>query len=124
MTIIRATDAPQFELPGVQFTALAAPSRGSADICTWRISVAPGLESPQPHTLDQDEIFMVTAGAIRVTPGGEVLGSGDAVVVPAGSEILLINPNDEPAEAYIAIRAGFNAAMADGTPIGTPPWAQ
>jgi quercetin dioxygenase-like cupin family protein len=124
VTIIRAIDAPQFELPGVQFTALAAPSRGSAQICTWRINVAPGLTSPESHTIDQDEIFMVTAGAIRVTPGGDLLSAGDAVVVPAGSPILLVNPNDEPAEAYIAIRAGFTAAMADGTAIGTPPWAQ
>jgi mannose-6-phosphate isomerase-like protein (cupin superfamily) len=123
MTVIRAATARQFELPGVRFTALAAPSRGSTDLCTWRITVAPGLDSAQPHTLDRDEIFMVTEGALRLTPGGDVLGPGDALVVPAGSPIQLANPGDEAAEAYVAIRAGFSATMGDGTPIGTPPWA-
>src|SRR3712207_2406616 len=108
MTVIRAATAEQFALPGVRFTALAAPSRGSTDLCTWRITVAPGLDSAQPHSLDRDEVFMVTAGALRLTPGGDVLGPGDALVVPAGSPIQLANPGDEPAEAYVAIRAGFS----------------
>jgi len=112
VTVIRATEAPRFELPGVEFTGLAAPSRGSTDVCTWQIIVAPGFVSPEPHTLDRDEIFMVTEGALRMTPGGERLGPGDAVVVPAGSPILLVNPGDRPARAFVAIGAGF-AARAD-----------
>ena len=124
MTIVRAAEAPTFELPGVTFTALAAPSRGSADVCTWRISVAPGLRSDQSHRIDRDEIFMVTSGELTITPGGERLHAGDAVVVPAGQPIALENPTDEPAEAYIAIQAHFTATMADGTVVGTPPWAQ
>ena len=123
MTVIRGAEAPSFEVPGVTFTALAAPSRGSADVCTWRITVAPGLHSEQAHTLDRDEIFMVTAGALRITPGGELLRSGDAAVVPAGQPIALVNETGTPAEAYVAIRAGFTATMADGTVLGTPPWA-
>lgn len=123
MTVIRAAEAPSFALPGVRFTALAAPSRGSADLCTWRITVAPGLRADQAHTLDRDEIFMVTAGALRITPGGELLRAGDAAVVPAGQPIAVENDADTPAEAYVAIRAGFTATMADGTALGTPPWA-
>jgi mannose-6-phosphate isomerase-like protein (cupin superfamily) len=123
MTIVRAAEAPVFELPGVTFTALAAPSRGSADVCTWRITVAPGLRSDQSHRLNRDEVFMVTAGELRITPDGERLCTGDAVVVPAGEPIALENPTSEPAEAYIAISANFTATMADGTVLGTPPWA-
>ncbi len=123
MTVIKAADAPVFELPGVQFTALAAPSRGSADVCTWKLTVAPGRDPDQPHTLDQDEIFMILSGTIRATPGGETLGAGDAVVVPAGEEIQLVNTGTEPAELYVAIRSGFTGTMADGTKV-TPPWAQ
>jgi len=33
------------------------------------------------------------------------------------------NLGDEPAEAYVAIGAGFTATMVDGTAVGTPPWA-
>jgi mannose-6-phosphate isomerase-like protein (cupin superfamily) len=124
MTIVRAAQAPTFELSGVTFTGLAAPSRGSADVCTWRITVAPGLRSDQSHRIDRDEIFMVTAGELRITPDGELLRAGDAAVVPAGAPIAVENPADEPAEAYIAIAANFTATMADGTVVGTPPWAR
>jgi mannose-6-phosphate isomerase-like protein (cupin superfamily) len=122
--VITAAEAPRFELAGVEFAGLASPTRGSADVCTWRITVAAGLHSPQPHKLDRDEIFMVSSGAIRLGPDAPTLTAGDAVVVPAGQPIQLINPGAVPAEAYVVIRSGFTAAMADGTPIGTPPWAQ
>ena len=123
MTIIRAAEAPRFQLPGVEFTALAAPSRGSAGLCTWRLTVAPDRPEDKPHTLDQDEIFMVISGTVRATPGGEVLGAGDAAVVRAGDPIQLVNTGAEPAELYVAIRAGFTGTMDDGTKI-SPPWAQ
>ncbi|CRK58788.1 hypothetical protein [Alloactinosynnema sp. L-07] len=123
MAVIKAADAPRFELPGIEFTGLAAPSRGSGGLCTWRISVAPGVDSA-PHTLDEDEVFMVTAGALRVTPDGEELSAGDAVVVLAGDPIAVRNAGSEPATAYIAIRAGFTPKMADGTAVDTPPWAR
>ncbi|WP_436500734.1 cupin domain-containing protein [Actinokineospora sp. HUAS TT18] len=123
MSVIKAADAPRFELPGVEFTGLASPSRGSADLCTWRITVAPGVDSA-PHTLDRDEVFMVTAGTLRVTPDGPELSAGDAVVVPAGEPIAVRNAGAEPAQAYIAIRSGFTPKMADGTAVDTPPWAR
>ena len=103
MHVLRAALADRFELPGVAFTAAAAPSRGSADVCTWHLTVEPGLESPNAHVLDQDEIFMVMAGVVRLTPGGEVA---------------------EPARVVVVIRSGFTATGDDGVAIGTPPWAR
>jgi|SoiMethySBSTD1v2_1073268.scaffolds.fasta_scaffold296362_3 mannose-6-phosphate isomerase-like protein (cupin superfamily) len=123
MTVIRAAEAPRFELPGVEFTALAAPSRGSAGLCTWRLTVHPDRPEPEPHTLDQDEVFMVLSGTVRVRPDAPELGPGDAVVVPAGEPIALVNTGSAPAELYVAIRAGFVGTMADGSTI-SPPWAQ
>jgi redox-sensitive bicupin YhaK (pirin superfamily) len=120
-TILRAVDAPRFEIPGVTFVGMASPSRGSEQVCTWKIIVAPRHESAAAHTLDRDEVFMVLSGSIGVA--GEVLGPGDALVVPAGDDIELSNPGDVPAEVMVAIPAGFTATMADGTPFGTPPWA-
>jgi mannose-6-phosphate isomerase-like protein (cupin superfamily) len=123
MTVIRAGEAPRFELPGATFTGLASPSRGSAELCTWRLSVEPSRETPDPHELDQDEVFMVISGTVRISPGGAELGPGDAEVIPAGSPIQLVNTADTPAELYVAIRAGFVGTMADGTKV-SPPWAQ
>jgi mannose-6-phosphate isomerase-like protein (cupin superfamily) len=124
MYVVAATDAPRFELPGVEFTGLASPSRGSSRVCTWRLTVAPDLRSDQSHTLDRDEIFMVASGAIRLAPGAAVLRAGDAAVVPAGTPILLDNPLAEPAVVYVVVEAGFTAVMEDGTPVDTPPWAR
>jgi mannose-6-phosphate isomerase-like protein (cupin superfamily) len=121
--IVRGAEAPRFELPGLEFTAMAAPSRGSAGLCTWRLAVAAGLVSPEPHTIDQDEVFMVTAGAVQLSPHGETVHAGDTAIVPAGAEIQLSNAGETPAEVIVAIRAGFTAKGADGASIGTPPWA-
>jgi mannose-6-phosphate isomerase-like protein (cupin superfamily) len=122
--VIRATEAPRFELPGIEFTGLATPSRGSRELCTWLVTVAAGLDSPEPHSLDRDEVFMITSGALRLHPNAELLRAGDAAVVPAGTPIQVSNPGSEPATAYVAVLAGFTAMGADGTPIPSPPWAR
>jgi mannose-6-phosphate isomerase-like protein (cupin superfamily) len=122
-TILRAAQAPRFEIPGVTFVGMASPSRGSGQLCTWKITVAAGHESDGPHTLDRDEVFTVLSGSVRLAAGGEVLGPGDVLVVRAGEPIEVANPGDQPAEVLVAITAGFTATMADGTSFGTPPWA-
>src|SRR5262252_5646964 len=119
MHVITASEAPTFALEGVTFTGYAAPSRGSAGLCAWRIRVAGGLSSDNAHRIDQDEVFLVTSGRIRLTPDGPALSAGDCAVVPAGTPIQLSNPDSGEATAYVAIRAGFSATAGDGTPIGT-----
>ena len=123
MQVIHAADAPRFQLPGVEFTGLAAPSRGSRQLCTWRLAVDPGVRNDEPHTIDRDEVFMVLAGSVQITPDGEKLGPGDALVVQAGEPIQLSNLGETTAELYVAITAGFTGTMANGTQI-QPPWAQ
>jgi mannose-6-phosphate isomerase-like protein (cupin superfamily) len=87
------------------------------------LNVDPGLDTPQAHRIDRDEVFAVIEGRVRLTPAGAVLEAGDAAIVPAGSPIQLSNAGDGPAVLHVAIQAGFAATMADGTPVGTPPWA-
>lgn len=123
MHVLRAADAPRFQLHGVEFTGLAAPSRGSAGLCTWKLTVDPGVGGDAPHTLDRDEVFLVLSGSVQVTPDGDKLEAGDVVVVPAGEPIALTNLGSGTAELYVAITAGFTGTMADGTTI-QPPWAQ
>ena len=122
MPVIRATESPTFDLPGVRFSAYAAPSRGSHQLCTWQITVAPGNDGA-PHTLDHDETFFVLSGRLRFTPDGAELGPGDAAIVPAGEQIAVANPGPDEAVAYVAIAAGFTATTADGERL-QPPWAQ
>jgi mannose-6-phosphate isomerase-like protein (cupin superfamily) len=123
MQIIRANEAPRFELPGVEFTVMAAPSLGSAGLCAWRLSVDVGVRNDEAHTIDRDEVFMVLSGSVQVTADGEKLGPGDAVVVLAGEPIQLANLGETKAELYVAITAGFTGTMADGSTV-QPPWAQ
>jgi mannose-6-phosphate isomerase-like protein (cupin superfamily) len=124
MQVIAATDSPQFEVPGTPFTGLASPSRGSSEIGTWRIRVAADLHSPASHTLDRDEIFMISSGAIQVSPGGPLVGAGDAAVVPARTPIQLVNAHAERAEVYVVVRADFTGTFENGSTIHTPPWAR
>jgi mannose-6-phosphate isomerase-like protein (cupin superfamily) len=121
--VTTATAAPRFELPGLEFISGAAPSRGSSELCVWTLAVAAGHTSSQAHTLDHDEVFAVTSGTIRLQDGAEPLTAGDTAVVSAGTPIQLANPGAGPASVVVAIRAGFRATMADGTDVGTPPWA-
>jgi len=120
---LRVADAPTFDLPGVRFTALAAPSRGSAGVCTWLLDVEPGLAPSDPHVIDEDEVFHVVAGAIRLSDDGPVVRAGEVAVVPAGERIRLSNAGTGAAKVHVAVRAGFTATRADGTTIGTPAWA-
>jgi quercetin dioxygenase-like cupin family protein len=122
MTVVRASECPTFELPGVRFSAYAAPSRGSRELCTWRITVAPGNHGA-PHTLDRDETFLVLSGRLRFTPDGDELGAGDVAIVPAGEPIEVVNPGPGDAVAYVAVAAGFTATTAEGDRL-QPPWAQ
>lgn len=122
-TIIRAQGAPRFQLPGLEFAGLASPSRGSADLCTWRLTVQPAFASPDAHLLDRDEVFVVTRGAVRLEADGDVIAAGDASVVPAGTPIQLANAGEGEAELIVSIPAGFTATTQDGATIGTPPWA-
>ncbi len=123
MPTMQAAEAPHFELPGLVFTGLASPSRGSAGLCTWRLEIEPGFASADGHTLDRDEIFMVVAGEIRLSPDDEPITAGGCAVVPAGTSIRVSNAGVGRAEVIVAITAGFSATTEDGTEIGTPPWA-
>ena len=122
-TVTRASETPRFQLPGVEFTGLASPARGSSDLCTWRLTLEPDLRSPESHTIDRDEVFMVVGGEVKLHPEGEPLSAGDVAVVPAGHPIQVLNVGEGAAEVIVAIAAGFRATMADGSEIGTPPWA-
>ncbi|HLZ59487.1 MAG TPA: cupin domain-containing protein [Ktedonosporobacter sp.] len=123
MAIVRATESPRFDLPHTRFFGLLAPSRGSTELCTWRLEVDPG-EGPA-HQLDHEEAFVMLEGSLTFTLNGETfdLGPGDALAVPAHTWFSASNRTGATAKALISIRSGFRATMASGEEINTPPWA-
>jgi quercetin dioxygenase-like cupin family protein len=122
MPVIKASAAPTFEIPGLQVLSLAAPSRGSAESCVWRITVAPGTPGT-PHSVDREEIFIGLSGEGRVELDGEDarLAAGDTLVVPAGRSFSLSNPSAEPFVAMVVLPVGGRAVMPDGACF-SPPW--
>jgi quercetin dioxygenase-like cupin family protein len=119
-------DRPTFELGPTTFRAGAAPSRGSTTTALWTVTVAGGVGEGMPHRLDQEEVFLVLVGEPTLTVGDDRhdCRAGDVVVVAPNTLLALSNPGTDPATLVASIPTGFNATGADGTAIGTPPWAQ
>jgi mannose-6-phosphate isomerase-like protein (cupin superfamily) len=124
MPVIPASAAPSFDIPGVRFTGLAAPSRGARETAVWRLSMAPATE-PLTHRLTREEVFVALAGRGRFRIGAEEMdvAAGGAVIVPADTDFSLSNPHDKPFEAVVALPVGGCARIGDAPPF-TPPWAE
>jgi mannose-6-phosphate isomerase-like protein (cupin superfamily) len=124
MPIIPASDAPNFDIPGVRFTGLAAPSRGARETAVWRLSMAPATK-PLTHRLTHEEVFVALAGKGRFKIGAEEfdVAAGGAVIVPSDTDFSLSNPHDKPFEAVAVLPVGGRAMIGDAPPF-TPPWAE
>jgi mannose-6-phosphate isomerase-like protein (cupin superfamily) len=123
MPVIAAPTSPTHEVGGTRFTSLATPSRGSARTSIWQVEIPAG-ETPTPHELTDEEIFVVLEGAASVTIDGDVssAGVGDAVVVPAGVSFILANAGDQALRLLCCQPVGGQAVLPGGEPF-TPPWA-
>ena len=125
MAIIRATEAPKFQLPGFTFTGLLSPSRGATEICTWLIEIEPGAHG-QAHWLDHEEIFVVLAGTMTGSVNNEAfeLHVGDAMSLPAHALFDPSNTDTEPALVMACLPVGAKGTAADGRELGVPPWVK
>lgn len=122
MPIIPAPAAPTHDLGDTRFTALASPSRGSAETSVWIVEIDPGTPAT-PHRLTREEVFVVLDGAASVRIG-EVSGTaaaGDAVVVPPGVDFEIAVAGDSPLRMVCCLPTGGQACIGDAT--FTPPWA-
>jgi mannose-6-phosphate isomerase-like protein (cupin superfamily) len=122
MHLIKSSSAPEFEIPGLRVVGLAAPSRGAAETCVWRITIAPGTPAT-PHAISREEIFVALSGQARIELDGrsQTLTPGDALVVPAGETFSLSNPGAEPFSALAVLPVGGQAMLPGGEPF-SPPW--
>lgn len=124
MPFIPAAEARIFDIPGVRFAGLAAPSRGATENAVWIVTLQPGAPG-MPHRLTREEIFVAIGGAASATVDGTAheLTEGSALVVPAGATLSLSNPHAAPFRAVVVLPVGGQARI-DGEAPFTPPWAQ
>ena len=124
MNLIASAEAAIFDVPDTHVIAYAAPSRGSTELCLWRIDIAPGSTSPLHH-MDCEEVFLCLEGHAVVTAAGRErpVEPGDCLVLPAGTDFSFRVLGDEPFRALACIRAGGKATMAASGDTFVPPWA-
>jgi quercetin dioxygenase-like cupin family protein len=124
MPILYAHDAPDYELSvSARITGLAAPSRDSAELTTYRVRLEPGSAVPA-HRHDHEEVFTLVAGAAMVVLDDEehLIGPGDTVIVPAGTEHYSYSQTDH-ADIIAAVPAGTSFITPDGE-VRLPDWGR
>ena len=123
MPIIHPQDAPTFQLPGITFTGLASPRRGSTENSVWRVAVEAGSEG-KAHSVTREETFVALEGRALLEVDGVVheLVAGGAFVLAAGSTLKLANPGPGPFMAVAVLPVG-GQVLAGDAPAFIPPWA-
>lgn len=121
--LITGESAPRFDLPGIQFRGLAAPSRGAEESAVWVVSIAPGTPGT-PHQLTREEVLVAIEGRARASIAGIQYDfeAGDGLVVPPRTDFVLENPYETAFRAVAVLPVGGGAVIGDETFI--PPWAQ
>jgi len=123
MPVFSPEEATTFETHGASFRSYVAPSRGSRELCAWRLEVPAGLDGVA-HRPNREEVLLVLDGELGITIDGirSQLHRGDVALVPAHSR-LQVDGGHGGATAWVATTPGLEAEMADGTLI-TPPWGR
>ncbi len=123
MPVFKPSDAVLYETHGSRFFSYAAPSRGSDQLCAWRLDVPAGLGGVA-HRPSREEILLVLDGVLHVTLDGDRTDAraGDVIVVPANTE-LRVDGGSTEASAWVTTTPGLEAVTADGSRMA-PPWAQ
>ncbi|BCJ55498.1 cupin [Actinoplanes sp. NBRC 14428] len=122
MSVVREADAVAHRLHGATFHSFVAPSRGSRELCAWRLEVADGTVGV-PHRVSREEVLLLLTGEVTATIDGEAstVRAGEAAFVPAGASFALDNTSGGPATAWVTTSVGLRATLADGSEI-SPPW--
>jgi quercetin dioxygenase-like cupin family protein len=122
MPVVPATSAHVFEVHGSRFQAYVSPSRGSSQLCAWRLEVPPDLRGT-PHRPTREEVLLVLTGELSASVDGarSLLGPGDVLVVPPGAEFA-VDAGPQGCTAWVTTTPGLEAVLPDGSRLA-PPWA-
>jgi mannose-6-phosphate isomerase-like protein (cupin superfamily) len=113
---------PKHSIDGTEFTTLATPSHGNADVRVWQVEIQPGTPAV-PHSLTRSEVFVVQSGQATVNIAGDetVVRVNDVLVVPAETLFHLRAEGDTPFRALVCFPIDGQAALPGKQPF-TPPW--
>ena len=123
MIIINPSEARTTRTASAVMHSLAAPSQGSEQLATWKVSVIHRGESPV-HVIDKDQVWRPITGSFEFTVDGdtEQVSAGQALVVPAGS-VRQFRSTGEPIEALVAMPAGGRVSIPGAAAASPVPWA-
>jgi quercetin dioxygenase-like cupin family protein len=112
----------RYDAHGGRVLSYVAPSRGSEQLCAWRLEVPPDLRGV-PHRPTREEVLLVLTGELCAAVDGSraTLRPGDVLVVPAGAE-LAIDGGPPGCTAWVTTSPGLEAVLPDGRRMA-PPWA-
>jgi quercetin dioxygenase-like cupin family protein len=124
MSVIEEEQTVVHELHGARFSSYVAPSRGSTQLCAWRVAVEPGVPG-QEHRVSREEVFLVLAGTPTLTLDGTatVLEPGQVAFAAVGTRIRLANHGRTEAALWVSTSVGLEAELPDGSTV-RPPWTR
>ncbi|NUS72870.1 MAG: cupin domain-containing protein [Corynebacteriales bacterium] len=104
-------------------TSIATPSRGTAEISTWRVEMEAGAQGPA-HTISREQIWAILDGSATVTidSGTHEVRAGDALVLPP-TETRQITAGNEGLQALVSMPAGGHATIPGNSAVHPLPWA-
>ena len=122
LVLATLADAPLFELGALRIHPLAVPSRGSDELCSWRVDLPSGGASGR-HSVDREQIIIVGSGSVTAKVNGTstTAGPGDALILPVNTILELLNETAHPPDAIVISPVGFTASAGGHTVA--PPWS-
>jgi quercetin dioxygenase-like cupin family protein len=105
-------------------TALAAPSQGSREVCSWRTTMAADAEGPV-HVIDREQVWMPVSGSLSAEVDGitETAAAGQALILPAGAT-RQIRAGTEGVDVVVCMPVGGKAYVPGEPEPRDIPWAE
>ncbi|BCL28486.1 cupin domain-containing protein [Streptomyces aurantiacus] len=124
MYVVSESEQRTTNTPAGSVFGLAGPSRGSAEVSTWRVELGADASTPV-HIIDREQVWMPLSGEFEVEVDGktEQVKAGQALILSAGT-VRQLKTVGGPAEALVAMAVGGKAMMPGSDNKIPLPWAE